>query len=97
MREIVDHFQLEISSVTKVMLNKGTPKNAELSFIHYQRSLFVQVGLEIRYKININPFVPSSTFLYLLKTSEKLIWLSDIFKGVGKGTLGPNGLKGILL
>ena len=40
----------------------------------------------------INPFVPSSSFLYPLKTSENLtvFWC---FQGVEKGCIGMNGLS----
>ena len=41
---------------------------------------------------NINPFVPSTHFLYPLKTS-KTVKFSDVFTGQRKGLLGTNGLN----
>ena len=48
--------------------------------------------LREQFQININPFIPKTTFLYPFKTSEnrKVFWC---FQGQRKGALGTNGLS----
>ena len=44
-----------------------------------------------RFKFNINPFQINFSFLYLLKTSESLMF-SDVFKGYRKWLMAWNEL-----
>ena len=45
--EIVGHLPMEISRVTKFLLDRGANVSAKLTSTHYRRSLLVQGGIEI--------------------------------------------------
>ena len=45
--EIVDHLPMEISRVTKFLLDRGANVSAKLTSTHYRRSPLVQGGIEI--------------------------------------------------
>ena len=45
--EIVGHLPMEISRVTKFLLDRGANVSAKLTSTHYRRSFLVQGGIEI--------------------------------------------------
>ena len=71
----------------KLQKKPGFPTTKNLNSVGY-RPCYIEVYP------NYNLFWPNFTFLYSLKTSEKL-WFSDVFRGYRNGTVGQNGLNTI--
>ena len=67
--EIVGHLPMEISRVTKFLLDRGANVSAKLTSTHYRRSPLVQGGIEIPYAVTMS--MPGTVINQLLMERYK--------------------------
>ena len=67
--EIVGHLPMEISRVTKFLLDRGANVSAKLTSTHYRRSPLVQDGIEIPCVVTVS--MPGSVINQLLMEKYK--------------------------
>ena len=67
--EIVGHQPMEISRVTKFLLDRGANVSAKLTSTHYRRSPLVQGGIEIPCVVTVS--MPGSVINQLLMEKYK--------------------------
>ena len=67
--EIVGHLPMEISRVTKFLLDKGANVSAKLTSTHYRRSPLVQGGIEIPCLVTVS--MPGTVINQLLMERQK--------------------------
>ena len=67
--EIVGHLPMEISRVTKFLLDRGANVSAKLTSMHYRRSPLIQDGIEIPFVVTVS--MPSTVSNQLLMERYK--------------------------